>query len=431
MPETLDAATDTAARAYREQAERLAARVDDVPANTPLIPVDHVGISGAGTMGRGIALAFLNGGLRVTIVEMVPAALENAQKLMRKSYDGQLRRGQITQEEVEQRLARLTAAGTLDAVADCDLVIEAIFEDMALKLELFGKLDTIVKPGALLASNTSYLDIDAMAAATARPELFLGMHFFSPANIMKLLEIVRGAKTGNSAIATVMALTGRIGKVPVLSRVCHGFIGNRMNRRRREAAERLMLEGAEPARIDAVVERFGFKMGPFAASDMAGLDVMWSAAKSTGSTPKDVLCDAGRFGQKNGKGYYDYDENRNRTPSAEAVELIRGLARKLNVVQREFTDEEILGAVLYPAVNEGAKILDEGIAQRASDIDVTWLNGFGFPATEGGIMYWADRQGLNKVLAGMEQLEARYGEDYAVAPLLRRLAAEGRTFAEA
>jgi 3-hydroxyacyl-CoA dehydrogenase len=421
--------TVSEAQAHKLAAERAAALVKDVPADTPVIPVEHIGVIGAGTMGRGIALAFLDGGLKVTIVETVSAALENAQKLMRKSYDGRLKRGQITPDEVEARLARLTCAGSLEAVAACDLVLEAIFEDMAAKQDLFAKLDAIVKPGAILASNTSYLDIDAMAAGTSRPELFIGMHFFSPANIMKLLEVVRGAKTGKSAIATVMQLAGRIGKVPVLSGVCYGFIANRMNRRRREAAEQLMLAGAEPARIDAVVEGFGFKMGPFATSDMAGLDVGWSADRSTGSTPKEVLCEAGRFGQKNGQGYYDYDAERNRTPSPAAVDLIRGLAQRLDVPQRTFTDDEVLGAVLYPAVNEGVKILAEGIAQRASDIDAIWLNGFGFPAREGGIMFWADRQGLDKVLAGMEQLEARYGPDYAPAELLRTLVAEGRTLA--
>jgi len=419
---------EAAARAHREQAERLAATVDDVPADTPLIPINSVGIIGAGTMGRGIALAFLNGGFSVVLVETVPAALENALTLMRKSYDGQLRRGQITPEEVDARLARLTPAGALEDVAGCDLVIEAIYEDMDLKKELLGKLDKIVKDGAILASNTSYLDINEIASATGRPGLVLGMHFFSPANIMKLLEVVRGARTSKPAIATVMQLAGQIKKVPVLAGVCFGFIGNRMLRRRRETVERLVLEGAAPERVDGVLERFGFAMGPFAMSDMAGLDVGWSAAKSTGSTTRELLCEAGMRGQKDGRGYYLYDEARNRTPNPAASEIVRGLADRLQIAQREFTDEEILGAMLYPMINEGAKILAEKIAQRASDIDVTWLNGYGFPAREGGPMYWADHHGLAKVLAGMEQLEARYGADWAPAPLLRTLVNEGRTF---
>jgi len=408
--------------------ERAAAKVKDVPADTPVIDIRQVGIIGAGTMGRGIALAFLNGGFAVTMFDTVPAALENAQKLMRSSYDGQLKRGQITPDKVDARLAKLTPAGDLAALADCDLVIEAVFEDMDLKKELFGKLDKIVKQGAILASNTSFLDINVMAASTARPEAVVGMHFFSPANIMKLLEVVRGDKTSKSVIATVMKLAGRIGKVPVLSGVCHGFIGNRMNRRRREAGEQLALEGAAPARIDAVLEAFGFPMGPFAMSDMAGLDVGWSRQPTGGTTAKELLCEAGRYGQKNGKGYYDYDDKRNRTPAPVAVEIFRKLAQQQGVAQREFSDEEIFEDLMFALVNEGAKILEEGIAQRSSDIDITWVNGYSFPAYRGGPMFWADELGLDKVLAGMERMETRYGPDFAPAPLLRKLVAEGRGF---
>lgn len=420
---------EAAALAHRAEAERRAAQVDGVAADVPLMPVRHVGIVGAGTMGRGIALAFLNAGIPVTVAEAMDAAREQAPALMRKSYDGQLRRGQITAEEVDRRLGLLTLAGAPEALAGCDLVIEAIFEDMDLKLELFRKLDALMQPGAILASNTSFLDIDAMAAVTGRPGRVIGMHFFSPANIMKLLEVVRGARTEPAVIATVIRLAQDIRKVPVVARVGWGFIGNRMARRRRETVERLVLEGAEPAQIDAVVERFGFAMGPFATSDLAGLDVGWSAATSTGSTTRELLAEAGRFGQKNGKGYYDYDADRKRSPSAQANAIIRGLAEKLGVAQRVFDDAEILGGILYPMINEAAKILAEGIAQRASDVDVVWLNGYGFPAREGGILYWADRHGLDKVLAGMAALEARYGADYAPAELLQRLVAEGRGFA--
>ena len=410
--------------------ERAAAKVKDLPADTAILPVKRVGIVGAGTMGRGIALAFLNGGLDVVLFDVVPAALGNAQDLMRKSYDGQIKRGKIAAGEVDARMARLSPAGELVAMADCDLIVEAVFEDMAVKKDLLAKLDAIAKPGAILASNTSYLDIDEMAAATSRPESVLGLHFFSPANIMRLLEVVRGAKTSAEVIATAMKLATRIGKVPVLSGVCHGFIGNRMNRKRRETGERLILEGAAPARIDAVIEDFGFPMGPFAASDLAGLDVGWNKAASSGSTPKEVLCEAGRFGQKNGAGYYDYNDKRERTPSAVAVELLRDLATRKGVAQRDFSDQEILEALLFAAVNEGAKILEEGIAQRASDIDMVWINGFSFPIYRGGIMFWADSVGLDKVLAGVKALQARYGDEYAPSALLERLAAEGGKFAK-
>jgi 3-hydroxyacyl-CoA dehydrogenase len=312
-----------------------------------------------------------------------------------------------------------------------DLVIEAIFEDMAVKQALFQQLAGLVKPSAILATNTSYLSIDAMAQASGRAEQFIGMHFFSPAHIMKLLEVVRGTRTSAQVIATVMQLAGKLDKIPVLARECHGFIGNRMMRMRREAAERLVLAGAEPVQVDDVLQDFGFPMGPFAMSDMAGLDVGWSAEKSTSSTAKEVLCEAGRFGQKNKAGYFDYDDQRNRTPSPVANALLKGLAERLGIAQQQYDGAQVLELLLFPAINEGARILEEGIAQRASDIDVVWINGYGFPAYRGGPMYWADQVGLDRVLSRVEDLHRQYGDWIKPSELLKTLVAEGRTFGQA
>lgn len=412
-------------------AERQAAKVSDVPPDMPILPIERVGVIGAGTMGRGIALAFINAGFPVNLVEANPAMMETALTLMRASYDGQLKRGSITPESVEARMARVSPSADIGDVADADLVIEAIYEDMAIKKELLAKLDGIVKQGAILATNTSYLDVNEMASATTRPEYVIGMHFFSPANLMRLLEVVRGDRTSQQVIATVMNLATRLKKVPVLAGVCFGFIGNRMLRVRRDCAEWLILESAEPARVDRILFDFGFPMGPFAMGDMAGQDVGWSREKSTGSTVKELLCEAGRRGQKDSAGYYDYDENRNATPSPVAQEIIRGLAARKGVSPRTFTDEEILEILLFPSINEGAKILEEGIAQRSSDIDVTWINGYGFPAYHGGPMYYADQIGLDRVLSRMEELQGRYGDWLSPAASLRKLVAEGRTFGEA
>jgi 3-hydroxyacyl-CoA dehydrogenase len=412
-------------------AERQAAKVADLPAGTAVLPIAAIGVVGAGTMGRGIALVFINAGFPVTLLESNAGALEKAVSLMRASYDGQIKRGKITAAEVGSRMALLRPTTEFADLAEADLVIEAIFEDMAAKEALFRQLSGLVKSSAILATNTSYLSIDAMAEASGRPGQVIGMHFFSPAHIMKLLEVVRGERTSPEVIATVMKLAGRLGKVPVLARECHGFIGNRMMRMRREAAERLVLAGAEPIQVDAVLEDFGFPMGPFAMSDMAGLDVGWSAAKSTGSTAKEVLCEAGRFGQKNLAGYYDYDEQRNRTPSPVANGLLRRLAEKLGIAQKQYSAAEVLELLLFPAINEGARILEEGIAQRASDIDVVWINGYGFPAYRGGPMYWADQVGLDRVLARVEELHRLYGDWIKPSELLRTLVREGRTFGQA
>jgi len=412
-------------------AEREAARIADLPRDTAILPIACAGVVGAGTMGRGIALVFLNAGLPVTLVETNAAALEKAVDLMRASFDGQIKRGKVDPAEVNRRMALLRPSSDMADLAEADLVIEAIFEDMAVKQGLFRQLAGLVRPSAILATNTSYLSIDAMAQASGRPDRFIGMHFFSPAHIMKLLEVVRGEATSAEVIATVMKLAGKLDKVPVLARVCHGFIGNRMMRMRREAAERLVLAGAEPIQVDDVLQDFGFPMGPFAMSDMAGLDVGWAAEKSTSSTAKEVLCEAGRFGQKNKAGYYDYDDKRNRIPSPVANALLKGLARKLGISQQRYDSAEVLELLLFPAINEGARILEEGIAQRASDIDVVWTNGYGFPAYRGGPMYWADRVGLDRVLSRVEDMHRQYGDWIKPSELLRTLASEGRTFGEA
>ena len=412
-------------------AERQAAEIADLPRDTAALPIASAGVIGAGTMGRGIALVFLNAGLPVTLVETNATALDKAVSLMRASFDGQIKRGKITTAEVDTRMALLRPTTDMADLAGADLVIEAIFEDMAIKQALFQQLAGLVKPSAILATNTSYLSIDAMAQASGRAEQFIGMHFFSPAHIMKLLEVVRGTRTSAQVIATVMQLAGKLDKIPVLARECHGFIGNRMMRMRREAAERLVLAGAEPVQVDDVLQDFGFPMGPFAMSDMAGLDVGWSAEKSTSSTAKEVLCEAGRFGQKNKAGYFDYDDQRNRTPSPVANALLKGLAERLGIAQQQYDGAQVLELLLFPAINEGARILEEGIAQRASDIDVVWINGYGFPAYRGGPMYWADQVGLDRVLSRVEDLHRQYGDWIKPSELLKTLVAEGRTFGQA
>jgi len=412
-------------------AERQAAEIADLPRDTAALPIASAGVIGAGTMGRGIALVFLNAGLPVTLVETNATALDKAVSLMRASFDGQIKRGKITTAEVDTRMALLRPTTDMADLAGADLVIEAIFEDMAVKQALFQQLAGLAKPSAILATNTSYLSIDAMAQASGRPEQFIGMHFFSPAHIMKLLEVVRGTRTSAQVIATVMQLAGKLDKIPVLARECHGFIGNRMMRMRREAAERLVLAGAEPVQVDDVLQDFGFPMGPFAMSDMAGLDVGWSAEKSTSSTAKEVLCEAGRFGQKNKAGYFDYDDQRNRTPSPVANALLKGLAERLGIAQQQYDGAQVLELLLFPAINEGARILEEGIAQRASDIDVVWINGYGFPAYRGGPMYWADQVGLDRVLSRVEDLHRQYGDWIKPSELLKTLVAEGRTFGQA
>lgn len=410
------------AQAHIEAALKLSATIDDLPADTALIPIRRVGVIGAGTMGGGIAMNFLSAGIPVTIVEREQEALDRGAGVMRRNYEASVKRGRIEAAEAEAAMARLTPSLTFDSLADCDLVIEAVYESMEVKKDVFTRLDAIVKPGAILASNTSYLDIDEIAAVTKRPEAVLGMHFFSPANIMKLLEVVRGKRTGASQLATVMQLAGTIRKVPVVSGVCHGFIGNRMLAKRQEQANALLMEGAAYYEIDQVLLDFGFPMGPFQMGDLAGLDIGWHRDPTKVTTIREALCAKGRWGQKTGKGFYDYDENRQRSPSDEVKAIIADFAAKSGIAQREVSKQEIFERLLYPMVSEGALILEEGIAQRASDIDLVWLNGYGWPAWTGGIMYWADHEGPARIADGLR----RHG--LPVAPLLEKLAREGGTF---
>jgi 3-hydroxyacyl-CoA dehydrogenase len=393
------------AQRYVFFAERQAAKIDGLPADVQPLPIKSVGIIGAGTMGGGIAMNFLSVGIPVTIVETKQEALDRGVAVIRKNYENSAKKGRFSMEEVEARMGRLTPTLALEDLKDADLVIEAVFENMAIKKEIFGKLDTICKPGAVLASNTSYLNVDEIAASTTRPESVLGMHFFSPANVMRLLEVVNGAKTDKQVLATAMAVGKQIGKIGVVSGVCHGFIGNRMLGARQLQANKLILEGARPADVDRVLTDFGFPMGPFQMSDLAGLDIGWSADTSKGETVRDRLCEAGLRGQKNGKGFYDYDAERNRTPSPVAEQIILDYAAEKGINRREISDEEILERCLYPMVNEGAKILDEGMAQRASDIDIVWINGYGWPVYRGGPMFWAENDaGRDKIATALERM---------------------------
>ena len=414
--------TQSAAQRYMFFAERQAAKVDDIPAGTQLRTIGKVGVIGAGTMGGGISMNFLQAGIPVTIVEMAQEALDRGTGVIRKNYDNSAKRGRFTPEQVDAMMGLLTPSLALDDLADCDLIIEAVYEDMDVKKELFAKLDAIARPGAILASNTSYLDVDEIASATGRPEDVIGMHFFSPANVMKLLEVVRGAETAPDVLATVMALAKPIGKVAVVSGVCPGFIGNRMLSARNAPANDMLMQGARPDQIDQALVDFGFPMGVFQMGDLAGVDIGWHRDPSKQDSIREVLCARGRWGQKTGKGWYDYDENRNPSPSPEVAEIIEEFRSKSNQARRDYTDDEIIGALLYPMVNEGAKILDEGMAQRASDIDVVWIYGYGWPVYRGGPMFYGNTVGLDKVVAGLE------ANGVEVAPLLRRKAEAGEKF---
>ncbi len=402
--------SQSAAQRHMFFAERQAAKIDGLPKDLPLRDIKRVGVIGAGTMGGGISMNFLAKGIPVTIAEMVQENLDRGVGVIRKNYEASAAKGRFTSEQVEAMMAALTPTLSLDDLADCDLVIEAVYESMDVKKEVFGKLDTICKPGAILASNTSYLDVDEIAASTSRPQDVLGMHFFSPANVMKLLEVVRGAKTADDALATAMALGKKIGKVAVVAGVCHGFIGNRMLSQRQSPAMQLLMEGATPAQIDKVHTDFGMPMGPFQMSDLAGLDIGWHRDPAKIETIRDALCAAGRFGQKNTKGFYDYDDKRVGSPSAEALSIIEDFRSKSNLPKREISDQEIIERTLYPMVNEGYLILEEGKAQRASDIDVVWIYGYGWPIYRGGPMFWGDLEGAGKIVEALERHGVKVAE---------------------
>jgi 3-hydroxyacyl-CoA dehydrogenase len=422
--------SQSAAQRYSFFAERQAQKIPDVPDDTPLIPVKSVGIIGAGTMGGGIAMNFANVGIAVTIVEVQKEALERGLKVIRGNYERTASRGGITAAQVEERMALITGSLDMNDLAPVDLVIEAVFERMDVKKDIFTKLDAICKPGAILATNTSGLNIDEIASVTQRPEAVIGLHFFSPANVMKLLEIVRADHTSKSVIATSMKLAKQIGKIAALVGVCPGFVGNRILAQRQREAQKLVMEGAMPWDVDRVLYDFGFPMGPFAMSDLAGLDIGWVKERSKGESIRDVLCEMDRRGQKTGAGYYDYDENRNAKPSPVTEKIINDFIVKTGSNPRTVSDEEILERCIYPMINEGVKILEEGKAIRSSDIDVVWQNGYGWPVYRGGPMWYGDQIGPAKVLEKMKEFQAKMGDDFKPAALLEKLVAEGKKFSD-
>jgi len=418
----------SAAQRYVFFAERQVWKLPDVPDDTPEIPVAKVGVIGAGTMGGGISMNFLSAGIPVTIVETKQEALDRGLATIRKNYENTAKKGRLTMEEVEKRMALLTGSLAMEDLGDADLIIEAVFENMDIKKSVFGKLDGIAKQGAILASNTSYLNVDEIASATTRPDHVIGMHYFSPANVMRLLEVVRGEKTSKPVIATAMKIARKTGKVAALVGVCPGFVGNRMLAQRQREAQKLILEGAMPWDVDRVLYDFGFPMGPFAMSDLAGLDIGWSKETTKSSTIRELLCEMDRRGQKTGAGFYDYDEKRNARPSPVVEKIILDFAASKGINRRTISDAEILERCVYPMINEGAKILEEGKAIRASDIDIVWINGYGWPVYRGGPMFYGDTIGLDKVLAKMVELQGQHGDDFKPSKLLEKLAAEGKRF---
>ncbi|MEA2719632.1 MAG: 3-hydroxyacyl-CoA dehydrogenase [Candidatus Eremiobacteraeota bacterium] len=425
------------ARIHLFFAEREAAKLADGSAPPPF-SVRTAAIVGGGTMGTGIAMACANGGIEVTLIDIKPELVERARGIIAGNYGATLKKGKLSQDEHDARIARITFATSLDALAQADLVIEAVFEEMGVKQDVFREIDRIARPGAVLATNTSTLDVDAIAAVTSRPQDVVGMHFFSPANVMKLLEIVRGAKTSPQTIARALRIAKQLAKVGVVAGNCDGFIGNRMLHNYTREAGFLLEEGASPKRVDKVIKDFGLPMGPFAMGDLAGLDVGWRIRKGrhaiappTGRYSKiaDELCEAGRYGQKTGAGYYRY-ESGSRTPVPDPFtdELIERNAREAGIERREITDDEILKRCMYPLVNEAAKILAEGIAARSGDVDVVWVYGYGFPAFRGGPLRWADSIGLRAIVDDLLAFERVHGSNWTPAPLLRELAERGETF---
>jgi len=409
-------------------AERKAAKIDGLPGDVRTLPIERVGIVGAGTMGGGIAMNFLSAGIAVMLVGDGQAPPDRGAATIRRTYERSVEGGRLTAEQVECAMGCLSVGLGLEELAECDLVIEAAFEDMDAEKDVFRRLDGIVRQGAILASNTSFLDIDEIASATARPEHVVGLHFFPPADVMRLLRIVRGARTAPDVLASVATLARRIGKIGVVARNCHGFIGNRMLEPCQRQADALALDGATPSEVDQVLIDFGMPMGPFQMADLAGLDLGRDAATSPGSTLREILCERDRRGRKNGHGFHDYDENGNRSTSAEVEALIRRFAEHKGIAQRTVGADEIGERLLYPMVNEAAKILDEGIAQRASDIDVVWVHGYGWPSATGGPLFWADSLGLDVVVAGLEANRGRLGEDGVISPYLAEKAAAKSRF---
>ena len=416
--------SQSAAQRYVFFAERLVNKIPDIPSETELIEVNSVGVIGAGTMGGGISMNFANVGIPVTIIEQNQERLDRGLAIIKKNYENTANKGRISMEDVETRMALITGELSLDALNSQDLIIEAVFENMALKKEIFRKLDDISKAGTILASNTSALNVNEIAAETKRPEDVIGLHFFSPANVMKLLEIVRGEKTSKSIVASSMAIAKKIGKIAAVVGVCPGFVGNRILGQRQREANKLILEGALPWDIDDALFNFGFPMGPFAMSDLAGLDIGWNKETSKGETLRDILCESGRLGQKSGKGFYLYDENRNKSPDPEVEAIIRKFAEAKQIRLRDISKEEILERCLYPMINEGFKILEEGMAIRASDIDIVWINGYGWPAYEGGPMFYGSLVGFDKILEWLKKVEQELGSEFKPSSYLEKVVNE-------
>ena len=419
--------------------EREVAKIPDVPKDTKTIEIKKAAVIGAGTMGGGIAMNYANAGIPVILKETTQEALDKGVATIRKNYETSVKKGRFSQEEMDRRMALITPQITYEGFDEADIITEAVFEGMELKKQIFGALDKIAKPGAILASNTSTLDIDEIASATSRPEWVIGHHYFSPANVMRLLEIVRGKATSKEVIATSMALGKRLKKVAALVGNCYGFVGNRMIHPYGREAQFLVEEGARPQDVDAALTKFGMAMGPLAMGDLAGLDVGWRIRKEHAHLQKagerqpliaDELCERGRYGQKTGAGWYKYDTNRKATPDPEVDALIAEQTAKAGIQRRAISQEEIVERTIYALVNEGAKILADGIALRASDIDIIYLNGYGFPAWRGGPMKYADTVGLKKVYDRIEEFHAAHGELWESAPLLKRLAEESKTFAD-
>jgi 3-hydroxyacyl-CoA dehydrogenase len=437
---TLMLSPESAALRHVFQAERAASHILDVPSDTPTRPIRKVGIIGAGTMGGGISMTFINAGIPVVLLEMKQEALDKGLATMRRNYGGALKKGTLTEAALDQRMALVTPTLDYAQLKDVDLVIEAVFESMEVKKEVFEKLDQVVRQGAILASNTSALNLDQIAKFTKRPQDIIGLHFFSPANVMRLLEIVRGAQTAKDVLATAMQLAKKIGKVAVVSLVCDGFIGNRMVARYGAAAHDLIMAGALPSQVDKALEDFGMAMGPFRMSDLAGLDIGWAARKRRKaefpdrdlSNVADELCEAGRFGQKTGAGFYRYEAgSRNAIPDPTVTAIIEKFRQQKGITPRKVSNDEIVQRCIYALINEGARIVEDGIAQRSSDIDIVYLNGYGFPPWRGGPMFYADQVGLSEVARSLRAIAEQPRADkafWAPAPLLARLAQEGQTF---
>ncbi|HEY2146082.1 MAG TPA: 3-hydroxyacyl-CoA dehydrogenase NAD-binding domain-containing protein [Steroidobacteraceae bacterium] len=431
---------ESAALRHLFQAERAASHILDVPSDTPTRPIRKVGVIGAGTMGGGISMSLINAGIPVVLLEMSQEVLDKGLATMRRNYGGALKKGTLTEAALEQRMKLVAATLDYAQLKDVDLVIEAVFESMEVKKTVFEKLDQVIKPGAILASNTSALNLDQIAAFTKRPADVIGLHFFSPANVMRLLEIVRGAKTAKDVLATAMQLAKKIGKVAVIAGVCDGFIGNRMVARYAAAAYDMILAGAQPVQVDKALEEFGMAMGPFRMSDLAGLDIGLAARKRRAAehpeqdipSVADDLCAAGRFGQKTGAGWYRYEAgSRNAIPDPAVAAIIEKYRKNKGITPRKVSGEEIVERCIYALINEGARIVEDGIAQRSSDIDIVYLNGYGFPAWRGGPMFYADQVGLSEVARALKHIAAQPGVDKAFwtpAPLLARLSSEGKTF---